>query len=186
MGRNFRSGPENLDFFMVAAPARIYLPREAHRGGSKSALTCSPKSIPGSSQVTPKLLQMLQSRFSDGASSNFLQRYEILINCMFTQWKWTYILDFGSWKWSGLNMKFVYKWPSELRAGKSFRSGPENLDFFLGAAPARIYLPREARRAASKSALTCSPKSIPGSSQVTPKLLQMLQSRFSDGASSDF
>ena len=31
-------------------------------------------------------------------------------------------------------------------AGRSFRLGPENLDFFLGAAPARVYLPRHARR----------------------------------------
>jgi hypothetical protein len=31
-GRSLRSGPQNLDFFLGAAPARIYLPRKAHRG----------------------------------------------------------------------------------------------------------------------------------------------------------
>ena len=30
--------------------------------------------------------------------------------------------------------------------GKSFRSGPENLDFILGATPTRIYLPQKAHR----------------------------------------
>ena len=32
---------------------------------------------------------------------------EIPGNCLFTHWKWTYILDFGPWKWSALNMGFV-------------------------------------------------------------------------------
>ena len=58
---------------------------------------------------------------------------EIPINCLFTQWKWTYILDFGPWRWSALNMGFVVKRPSRMQGqcffaklggvGSSFRSG---------------------------------------------------------------
>jgi hypothetical protein len=36
---------------------------------------------------------------------------EIPINCSFTYWKCTYILDFRPWRWSALNMGFVVKWP---------------------------------------------------------------------------
>ena len=70
---------------------------------------------------------------------------EIVVNCLFTQWKWTHILDFGPWKWSAFNMEFVIKWPSitqgqwffqsQAGAGTSFRSGPENPDFFVGQLP---------------------------------------------------
>ena len=34
---------------------------------------------------------------------------EILINCLFIQWKWTYILDFEPWRWSALNMGYMEK-----------------------------------------------------------------------------
>ena len=40
---------------------------------------------------------------------------EIPVNCLSTQWKWTYILDFGLWRWSALNMGFVDKWPSRMQ-----------------------------------------------------------------------
>ena len=59
---------------------------------------------------------------------------ETPVNCLFTQWKWTYILDFGPWGWSALNMGFVGKWPSRMqeqwvlfkigRAGNNFWAGP--------------------------------------------------------------
>ena len=39
---------------------------------------------------------------------------ETPINCSFTQWKWTYILDVRPWGWSALNMAFVGKWPSRM------------------------------------------------------------------------
>ena len=40
---------------------------------------------------------------------------EVPINCwLITQWKWTYILDFGPWRWSALNMDYMEKWPSIL------------------------------------------------------------------------
>ena len=47
---------------------------------------------------------------------------EIPINHLFTQWRWTYILDFGPWKWSALNMKFVVKRPSRMQGQYFFRS----------------------------------------------------------------
>jgi hypothetical protein len=34
---------------------------------------------------------------------------EIPLNYLFTEWKWTYKLDFG------LNMGFVDKWPSKMQ-----------------------------------------------------------------------
>ena len=34
------------------------------------------------------------------------------MNGLFTQWMWTYLLDFGPWRWSALNTEFVEKWPS--------------------------------------------------------------------------
>ena len=40
---------------------------------------------------------------------------EIPVNCLITQWKWTYILEFGPWRWSALNMRFVDKWPSRCK-----------------------------------------------------------------------
>ena len=36
-------------------------------------------------------------------------RNEILVNRLFIKWKWTYILDFGPWRWGALNMGFVNK-----------------------------------------------------------------------------
>ena len=40
---------------------------------------------------------------------------ETPVNCSITHWKWTYILDFGPWGWSALNMEFVGKWPSRMQ-----------------------------------------------------------------------
>ena len=39
---------------------------------------------------------------------DFHFKIEIPINCLLTQWKWTYILDFGPWRWSALNMGYMY------------------------------------------------------------------------------
>ena len=70
---------------------------------------------------------------------------EILVNCLFTQWKWAYILDFGPWKWSALNMGYMDKQPSRMqRQARSGRArvevghgwGAKALAFF-GDAPAR-------------------------------------------------
>ena len=68
---------------------------------------------------------------------------EIPVNRLFFQWKWTCILDFGSCKWNALNVKVVDKLASKLqgqcfffKVGQDFRSGPENVDFFLGGCPA--------------------------------------------------
>ena len=35
--------------------------------------------------------------------------------CIFTQWIKRYILDFGPWMWSALNMGFVDKWSSRMQ-----------------------------------------------------------------------
>ena len=32
-----------------------------------------------------------------------------------TRWEWTYILDFGPWKWSALNMGYMDKQPSRMQ-----------------------------------------------------------------------
>ena len=40
---------------------------------------------------------------------------EIPINCLFTQWKWRYILDVGPWRWSALNMGVVDEWHSRMQ-----------------------------------------------------------------------
>ena len=40
---------------------------------------------------------------------------ETPINCSFTHWKWTYILDFWPWGWSALNMGFVGKLHSRMQ-----------------------------------------------------------------------
>ena len=47
---------------------------------------------------------------------------EIPVNCLFTQWKWPYILDFKLWRWSALNMGFVVKWFSKMQGQCFFRS----------------------------------------------------------------
>ena len=68
---------------------------------------------------------------------------EIPISCLFTQWKWTYILDFGPWKWSALNMGYMDKQPSRMQgqlhfsksggAGNSFLSRSKIFKFvFVG------------------------------------------------------
>jgi hypothetical protein len=48
---------------------------------------------------------------------------EILVNCLFTQWKWTYILDFGPWKPSALNMGYMDKQPSRMQGSGQGRAG---------------------------------------------------------------
>ena len=40
---------------------------------------------------------------------------EILINCLFTKWKWTYVRGFGYWRWNALNRGSMNKWPSRLQ-----------------------------------------------------------------------
>ena len=68
----------------------------------------------------------------------------VAFDCLFTQWKWTYILGFGPWRWSALNMWFVDKWPSRMQGQQFFQSrtgghkfwlGLENMDLSLGAYP---------------------------------------------------
>ena len=58
---------------------------------------------------------------------------EILVNYLFTQWKWTYILDFGPWKWSALNMGYMDKHPSRMQGSGQGR-GARGSNFF-GVAP---------------------------------------------------
>ena len=81
---------------------------------------------------------------------------EIPVNCLFTQWRWTWILEFGPWRWSALNMGFVglvaFK---NARAmvfflswvgGQQFSVGSKRSWFFGQAtARARIHLPRKVR-----------------------------------------
>ena len=50
-------------------------------------------------------------------------RNEIPINCLFTNWKCTYILDFRPWRWSALNMGFVVKRPSRIKGNDFFKVG---------------------------------------------------------------
>jgi hypothetical protein len=73
--------------------------------------------------------------FIDG----FTPRRKIPINCLFTQWKWTCILDFGPWNRSALDMGYVDKQPSRMpRSGQGRDrpgSGNQGSDFF-GVAPA--------------------------------------------------
>ena len=67
---------------------------------------------------------------------------EMPINCLFTQWKWTHILDLGPWKWSALNMGHMNKRPSRMPGQfYSLKSGGadnnvlvefKNLDLFCG------------------------------------------------------
>jgi len=63
------------------------------------------------------------------------------INCFFTQWKWTYILDLEPWKWNALNMDYMDKWLSRMQrqfyflktdgTNNNFRLGFEKHRFFL-------------------------------------------------------
>ncbi len=48
-----------------------------------------------------EVVYMLYRRFCFGN--------EIPINCLFTKWKWTFILDFAPWSWGTLTMSFVDK-----------------------------------------------------------------------------
>ena len=63
-------------------------------------------------------------------------------SCLFTQWKWTYILDFGPWKRRALNMGYMDKRPSRMQ-GSGQGQGVEALAFSvlpLAAAPMRATL----------------------------------------------
>ena len=80
----------------------------------------------------------------------FHSENEILVNCFLTQWKWTYILDLRSWRWSALNIGFVDKWPSRMQGQWLFQSRVGGQQFLVGskkswfsrraAVPARIFL----------------------------------------------
>ena len=79
----------------------------------------------------------------------------IPVDCIFAQWKWAYILEFGPWRWGALNVGFVDKWPSRMQgqwfnrsqtSGQQFSVESRNSRFFgWAAAPARIYLPWKVR-----------------------------------------
>jgi hypothetical protein len=58
---------------------------------------------------------------------------EIPINCLFTNWKCTYVFNFRPWRWSALNMGCVVKRPSR-RQGQCFFSklGEEGNNFRSG------------------------------------------------------
>jgi hypothetical protein len=81
---------------------------------------------------------------------------EIPVNCLFTQWKWTYILDFGPWRWSALNMGFVDEWPSRMQGQMVFsKSGGRAAVFgrvqkiwifWTGGCPCPILTVRKVRR----------------------------------------
>jgi hypothetical protein len=47
---------------------------------------------------------------------------EIAINCLYANWKCTYILDLRPWRWSALNMGFVIKRPARMQGQFLFRS----------------------------------------------------------------
>ena len=49
----------------------------------------------------------------------FHLKSEIPIDCLFTQWKWTCILDLEPWRWSALNMGYIDKRLSRMQ-GQSF------------------------------------------------------------------
>jgi hypothetical protein len=51
---------------------------------------------------------------------------KIPVNCLFTQWKWTYILDFGPWKRSALKMGYLDKQLSRIQWSCQGRGGPES------------------------------------------------------------
>ena len=80
---------------------------------------------------------------------------KIPVNCLFTQWKWTCILDFGPWRWSALNKGFVDKWPSRMQGqwflwsragGQQFLVRFKKFRFYgQTVALARIYLPQKVR-----------------------------------------
>ena len=79
------------------------------------------------------------------------------INVLFTQWKWTYILDFGPRRGSALNMGCVGKCPSGMQEQWVFRSRAGRTKVFSWVhkilislwgtpLPISIYLPKKARR----------------------------------------
>ena len=53
-------------------------------------------------------------------------------NCLLTTWKCTYILDFGPWGWSALNMGFVGEWPSRMQEQWIFRNRTGGQQFSVG------------------------------------------------------
>ena len=55
---------------------------------------------------------------------------EIPINCLFAQWKWTYILDFGPWNRSALNMGYMDEQPSRMPGWARARVGRPRLWLF--------------------------------------------------------
>ena len=75
---------------------------------------------------------------------------EFPINCCSTQWKWTYVLDFGPWRWSALSVSYMNKRPSRMQgqfqfsksggAGNIFRSGYEIYLFILWGLPRGVGL----------------------------------------------
>ena len=79
-------------------------------------------------------------------------RNEIPINCLFTNWKCFYILDFRPWRWSALNMGFVVRRPSRMQgqqfvsnlggAGKAIAFGWVQ-KFPWRVAPTRIWHPQK-------------------------------------------
>jgi hypothetical protein len=63
---------------------------------------------------------------------------EIPVNCLFAQWKWTYILDWWPWRWSALNMGFVDKWHSLMQGHWFFRSWVGMQQFSVGSRKKRM------------------------------------------------
>ena len=82
---------------------------------------------------------------------------ETPVNCSFTQWKWTYILDFGPWGWSAFNMGFVRKWPSRIKSNEFFRNQAGGQQFSVGSIKFWIY-----ERAATPAQLWHSEKFVGG------------------------
>ena len=107
---------------------------------------------------------------------------EIPINCLFTQWKRRYILDFGPWRWSALNMGFVNKRPSRMQGQWSLwnRTGRQQFSVWFrkfefsgrAAASARIYLPRKVRGGSLPSPLIPCVFLVPSEYNLWPILHQ--------------
>ena len=57
---------------------------------------------------------------------------EIPINCLFTNWKYTYVLDFRPWRWSAFNMGFVVKRPSRMQGQFFLKLGGVDNMFWSG------------------------------------------------------
>ena len=56
--------------------------------------------------------------------------HESPVNYVFTNWKWTYILDFGPWSWGALNMEFMNKAAFKNARATSFWSRSGQAMFF--------------------------------------------------------